>query len=235
MKKGITYLLAGVMMLALLGCAAPKKTGVAGIVDDFFNSSYEYRKERPEWLDGVETEVVTEGKYIASPYQEYEKRVEYAGPIAWSEMHISGRGKIVDFTIRTEDGIVEQKAGRPYPYGYGEDLEFTFVREEVVDGVNCEVYQTFYTEELGGGLRSKETLTATVTQEYYIDMDKKQVVMVYTDLTDQVRKNGIINDIMLNDISLEQAEKNAEEDDHTTYQRLKIYNYNGDIQIEELK
>ena len=235
MKKVFIYLLSGIAALSLAGCAAPKKTGIAGIVDDFFESSYEYQKERSVYQDGVESEIITEGKYIASPYQEYVRVVEPAESGVWSEMYISGRGRMVNYVMKTKDGLAKQKAGRSYPYGYGEDLKFTLAREENVDGVTCEVYQTSYTVEIGGGLRSRETLTAVISQEYYIDTDKKQVVMVYTDLTEQNRKTNIVNEMMMKDISAKEAEKNVEDTEYTAYERVKIYNYNGDIQIEKLK
>ena len=85
----------------------------------------------------------------------------------------------------------------------GETLEL-LDREETLDGVLCDVYRTEYTRQVQDGFRKVD---AAVKQEYYIDREKQQVAMIYTDLS-------------------EVQEGSAE--------TLRIYNYNGDITIEPL-
>ena len=97
-----------------------------------------------------------------------------------------------------------QDSERSYPYGYGEILEFTLDREETLDGVLCDVYRTEYTRQVQDGFRKVD---AAVKQEYYIDREKQQVAMIYTDLS-EVQEGST--------------------------ETLRIYNYNGDIAIEPL-
>ena len=217
MKKLSLFFLTGVMALFLIACGSSEtdeeqqeqpqepKTGIALVVDNLYHSNYEYERRQTTVLNDEEIEIVYQGAYIASPYEEYVKVINAPEEADWTEAYSSGDGDTVESTYRTVNGLETQEGSRSYPYGYGEDLEFTLDREETVDGVLCEVYKTQYTQEVQEGFDKRD---AVVQQEYYIDKEKQQVVMIYTDLTD--------------------IQDNATE-------TLKISNYNGDIQIEPLE
>jgi hypothetical protein len=187
--------------------------------------------------EGNQTTIVYTGKVIASPYQEDIQIEESPAPTMWTESYYEAGSISGKLLLKTEDGIVEQTFWqRDYPYGYGKDLKFTNTGEEVIDGVTCQVYSTQYTETVGGGIRSDETLDASIYQKYYIDPDKQQVVMLYTDLSEYGAANKAINKTVSDDsLSLEEALKLSEAEDNTNNETIKFSNYNGNFTIEPLQ
>ena len=219
MKKTFLLMLAGVMAFSMIACGgtdqeadeqqnqeqvSEEKTGIAAVVDNLYHSNYEYEKTQTTMLGEEEIQVMYQGAYIASPYQEHVKVIEAPDEADWTEAYSSGDGETVESTFRTADGLMTQESERSYPYGYGENLEFTLDREETLDGVLCDVYRTEYTRQVQDGFRKVD---AAVKQEYYIDREKQQVAMIYTDLS-EVQEGST--------------------------ETLRIYNYNGDITIEPL-
>lgn len=234
MKKIFTAMLC-LAAIIIPGCGnSERDTGIEGIVDDFYKSDYEYQLTRKTTGEnGDEIVVVYGGKVIDSPYEEYVKVVEPQEGTLWSECYYTKKGLGGRLVMRTNDEVTEQAlVKREYPYGYGENLKFVADREETVDGVMCEVYKAEYTQTVGGGMRSKETLEAVISQEYYVDKEKKQLTMIYTDLEDLYRKNAIIN-YMIGDssLTLETAQKRADAEDYAANETLKIFNYNGEIEM----
>ena len=160
---------------------------------DRFVTDYTSRTDN---YDGPEGYVNEKGEKVSVPFRISDKD--------WTEAYSSGDGETVESTFRTADGLMTQESERSYPYGYGENLEFTLDREETLDGVLCDVYRTEYTRQVQDGFRKVD---AAVKQEYYIDREKQQVAMIYTDLS-EVQEGST--------------------------ETLRIYNYNGDITIEPL-
>ena len=104
-----------------------EKTGIAAVVDNLYHSNYEYEKTQTTMLGDEEVQVVYQGAYIASPYQEHVKVIEAPDEADWTEAYSSGDGETVESTFRTADGLMTQESERSYPYGYGENLEFTWI------------------------------------------------------------------------------------------------------------
>ena len=255
MRKQL-FCFAMLSMILFTACGAaesvktPKKEGVAGIVEELYHSDYEYEKtvqsigmlSDPDTGEVVEKNaeltVVYRGKVIADPYQEYIQVVSASGPTLWTELYHSEEGFRGKTQIRTDEGIVDQpNFEREYPYGYGQEISYELDREETVDGTLCQVYRAQYTRNIGGEVlrQDAEELEATVTQEYYIDKEKKQPVMIVTDLEDLSRKNAMANDMQMNQVSLEEAEKRAAEEDYRPTETLKIFRYQETIEISPLE
>ncbi len=238
-------IIVGMCLATLLvsGCGSSRKEGgIESIVNDFYEGNYEYELKRTTASEkGEEIVVVYEGKVIASPYEEYVKVKEMTGSdesMLWTECYYSKKGFLGGkLVMQTADQVAYQSFfKRDYPYGYGEKLEFVLEREEEVDGTECEVYKTEYTQKVGGGLRSKESLEAVITQEYYVDKEEQRLVMIYTDLEDLYRKNAIVNSMIGDEgLTLERAKKRAEGENHKASETLKIYNYNGKIEMTVLE
>ena len=61
-----------------------EKTGIAAVVDNLYHSNYEYEKTQTTMLGDEEIQVVYQGAYIASPYQEYVKVIEAPDEADWT-------------------------------------------------------------------------------------------------------------------------------------------------------
>ena len=212
---------------------------VADIVNEFHNSNYEYVKTS---VSGVNDDVlsVLEGRVIADPYEEYYRvSDDFSADSVLQEAYISGTGP--NYTIQAKDSsgnMVAQQNVQPSPrYGYGQDLSFTFDRNETIDSTACEVYKTEYQDTAGGeaNLPNTEEIAFPIRQEYYINPESRQVVRVDTDLEDRTRANEIIMLMQNQNLSLEEAEEQVENRDLSSGEILEVSHIGDDIQIDPLQ
>ena len=118
---------------------------------------------------------------------------------------------MVDALLRTETGWRTTKLQRERPYGYGETL--TVLDEngkDTIDGTPVQVVKTRYTTDLAVP-QSDVVLTADINQTYYIDTETQQLVRIVTDLTDLNRETQMLNDIMANGVTPDEAEANLKD------------------------
>ena len=204
-------------------------------LDRFYNGSYEYLNSTIDPETGTAVTVMS-GKRISSPYTEYVKVVE-PGDSVWSEAYFHGDGDEIEAILNTEDGYVTQQAKRGYPYGYGEELEFTEPEKEQLGDVECDVYETEYTVDLAEQMNEdageeviSEPLTAVVTQKYYVDPEKDELIRVVTDLSDQTAKTEASVFMMSQGLSAEEALEKTSGDQ--LQELIEITAYDDDLSIE---
>lgn len=228
-----------------------KKEGIAGVVQELYASDYEFQKTEIRYMDLLDekgevtgeqglVKTVYEGKTCGSPLESYMKVVEQSQESAWEERYVLESKDKVQMTTKTKEGeIFSQELGTGfeyawrYPYGYGKELEFKKIREETVDGVLCDVYETQYRETVP--VDEKETLEAAVYQEYFIDREKQQVVMIYTDLQDLYDKKAAVSCHFRQDVSVKKAVEQTKGKAEGASDQFRILNYNGDIDIEPIQ
>lgn len=111
-------------------------------------------------------------------------------------------------------------------------------REEEFSNISCDVYKAEYTKDLAAEMNENagqeviaEPLTAVISQEYYVDSEKEQLICIVTDLTDLYTKNNLAIKLMSGNLTLEEAE---EETDATplTKETFKILSYDDHISID---
>lgn len=234
MKKSI-FIGMTFVVLVCAGChSASQEKSVESIVSEFYKADYEYRKVDTYFQGDTElSSTVTEGKVLHSPYKEYIKIIESPVQTLWDEMYLSGNGKIVDVKIHVDNEWQDTKMSREYPYGYGENLQFVYEREENADNRKIEVYAAEYTVDVSKNFRLEEELKATVTQEYFLEKDSNTLIQIDTNLTDLNEKLFIANDISANGTTLDTAQNNMEKETGLSeVVTLEIFNGNGDILIE---
>ena len=204
-------------------------------LDRFYNGSYEYLNSTIDPETGTAVTVMS-GKRISSPYTEYVKVVE-PGDSVWSEAYFHGDGDEIEAILNTEDGYVTQQTKRGYPYGYGEELEFTEPEKEQLGDVECDVYETEYTVDLAEQMNEdageeviSEPLTAVVTQKYYVDPGKDELIRVVTDLSDQTAKTEASVFMMSQGLSAEEALEKTSGDQ--LQELIEITAYDDDLSIE---
>ena len=251
--RSVMAVLALSLALACIACGAEEeKEGVAGIVQELYESDYEFQKTESRYLEFLDAEgeligeegLVTtayEGKVCADPLEQYMRVVEESGESAWSERYLVEDGSGMTVSTRDAGGeIVTQKLGKAfpdfpwkYPYGYGKGLTFTRDREEELDGILCDVYTAEYEETVSFGDRA--SLEATVFQEYYIDQERQQVVMIRTDLEDYYAKEAALYYANAQGITAEEAFSKTAEAGAGAEDIYRIFHYNEDIEIEPLR
>lgn len=228
-----------IVLFSACGNTEGENADIEKIVNNLYQSDYEYIKTITSIsLENKKEKIVLIGKVKNDPYEEYVYVDKSSEPSLIKETYYNGEGLTGKIQIKTNDGNVTEQPNydRSYPYGYGEQLIFIFDRIENVNGVNCNVYKTEYHQMIGGDIFRLNTpeIDATISQEYYIDMDNHIVVKIYTDLTDFSRASYIVNYIFSNDVSLREAENKAQNIDFKEIEILEI-NYNDSIEISPLK
>ena len=216
----------------------PLNDNVPGWLESFYNSDYEYRKSTIVLENDIEdTIAVVEGKVEASPYKEYVKIVEPAES-SWSEVWFYGDGEDVTAILNIENDYVLQNTRRFYPYGYGSNLSLSKDRTEEYNGIPCDVYTAEYTVNLTGQINQKsgeaiitEPITAVVSQEYYVDPKKDQLLCMITDSSDRQEKTEIANRVMNDNITVEEAQKVVSVDE-VTKEKMEILSYDDSISID---
>ena len=240
-KKICLCIIFSVTLLGVSSCSNNKnQEEIANIVQEFHNSNYEYIKTS---ITGANDDVTSiyYGKLIANPYEEYVHIDDkFSDSFIVQEMYYYENADGFIVQTKNADGsiVVQENINPPYPYyGYNKDLSFTFDRKETVDGVECDVYKTEYKDTVGGEPDRPNTvpIEVIIPQEYYINMDQKQVVRVDTDLRDLSKANGIINIMQSQGVSLETAKENASNLNFSNKEILEVFNVNGNIQIESLQ
>ena len=247
-KKCAAMLIAGMaLLLTACGGKAPETdtVGTAGAqdkipawLDKFYNGSYEYVDSTVDLETGDAVAVIS-GRRVSSPYVEHVKVLE-PGDSLWSEAYFYGDGDGVKALLDTDSGYVEQKTQRGYPYGYGEELEFADPEKEMLGEVECDVYETEYTVDLAEKMNGdageeviKEPLTAVVTQKYYVDPEKDELIRVVTDLTDQTAKTEASVLMMSQGLSAEEALEKTSGDQIQEILEIKAYDSGMSIEIPE--
>lgn len=209
--------------------------GIPGWLDDFYNGNYEYTQSRID-LETKETVSVMSGKITSSPYVQYVKVLEPQDSL-WSEAYYYGNGEDIEALIKTDSGYVTQQQKRGYPYGYGEELIFSDPKKETLDNIECDVYETEYTVDLAEAVKEDagkegdgESLTAVVSQKYYVDPKNEKLIRVVTELTDLTAKTEASTFMAANGVSSEEAmEQISGEQIHEI---LEITAYDDDLSIE---
>ena len=248
-KRYMSMILAGLaLFLTACGSQAPETNSsddpsegadvqaeLPAWLDKFYNGSYEYLNSTIDPETGTAVTVMS-GKRISSPYIEYVKVVE-PGDSVWSEAYFHGDGDEIEAILNTEDGYVTQQTKRGYPYGYGEELEFTEPEKEQLGDVECDVYETEYTVDLAEQMNEdageeviSEPLTAVVTQKYYVDPGKDELIRVVTDLSDQTAKTEASVFMMSQGLSAEEALEETSGDQ--LQELIEITAYDDDLSIE---
>ena len=248
-KRYMSMILAGLaLFLTACGSQAPETNSPDDLsegadvqaelpawLDKFYNGSYEYLNSTIDPETGTAVTVMS-GKRISSPYTEYVKVVE-PGDSVWSEAYFHGDGDEIEAILNTEDGYVTQQTKRGYPYGYGEELEFTEPEKEQLGDVECDVYETEYTVDLAEQMNEdageeviSEPLTAVVTQKYYVDPGKDELIRVVTDLSDQTAKTEASVFMMSQGLSAEEALEKTSGDQ--LQELIEITAYDDDLSIE---
>lgn len=248
-KRYMSMILAGLaLFLTACGSQAPETNSpddssegadvqaeLPAWLDKFYNGSYEYLNSTIDPETGTAVTVMS-GKRISSPYTEYVKVVE-PGDSVWSEAYFHGDGDEIEAILNTEDGYVTQQTKRGYPYGYGEELEFTEPEKEQLGDVECDVYETEYTVDLAEQMNEdageeviSEPLTAVVTQKYYVDPGKDELIRVVTDLSDQTAKTEASVFMMSQGLSAKEALEKTSGDQ--LQELIEITAYDDDLSIE---
>mgnify|MGYP003289703247 CR=1 FL=1 len=187
----------------------------------YTNISYSYDDS-----DNVINKVVMEGTYQADPYEEHVKVIEAEDNI-WDEAIYSGKGEVINVKLHTDSGWIDAKAAKSVPYGYGENLKFTYIGDkELINEMVCELYETEYTVNVAEQFANlKEELNAKISQKYYFRKDLDTFLRIETDLTDYRVKTAIVNDMAANGTSLEEATKNAENADSNKFIEIMEINF----------
>lgn len=196
MKKIIATILLCCGIVILPACSKPEtaETDIPQWLSEFYDSDYEYTmSEIILENDNEKVSYKAEGKVIASPYKEYEKILEPDDSL-WSEAYYYESGRTVNSVINTtSQGYVRQQdIEHPYPRGYGEKLEFSENGVEKYQETECDVYLAEYSVEIdnmdSGKSEKDGSVTASVSQKYYVDSEKEELVCMITDLTDLYEK-----------------------------------------------
>lgn len=252
----IIFLIA-VIGIVITGCASgseqrqEKKEGVAGIVQDLYESDYEFRKTETRYVDLVDDEgnltdkkglvtTVYEGQVRANPLESRMKVIEETQRGAWEERYVVEKDDSVQMVTKDWEGkTLTMEMGRGfdyawrYPYGYGKDLTFEKKGQEKVGEIMCDVYITSYCEEVSE--KEKGVLEAEIFQEYYIDPLENRIVMIYTDLSDFYDKTVAMEYSSKYDVSLEEAAGAVAGTAKGAEDCLEINRYREDIEIEPLE
>lgn len=196
MKKVIAVILLCFSILILPACSKinTAESDIPQWLSGFYDSDYEYTKS--EIILENNTEEISykaEGKVIVSPYKEYEKILEPDDSL-WTVAYYYEFGSTVNSVINTvSQGYVHQRdIQRPYPRGYGENLKFTENDTEKYQDTQCDVYFAEYSIKIdstdSGKSDNDESITASISQKYYVDPEKEELVCMITDLTDLYEK-----------------------------------------------
>ena len=208
-------------------------------LEEFYTASYEYRITNIVSDEGTEQELpILEGKRINSPYRQYEKYINPLGLQAQSESYSYGDGEMVNTIVRNVQGDwTKQESKHDYPYGYGEDLEFTEGGTVDYNDIICDVYTTEYTGDMAEIMNSyaeeeviTEPLTAVIEQEYYVDQDTEQLVCMITDITDMNRKQQIAVFMVSKGITAKEAEQYC--DTGQIREKMEILSYDDSMTID---
>ena len=226
MKKLITTVLLCISIVVLLACSSieESESDIPQWLANFYDSDYEYSKSEIILKNNnEETSYKAEGKVIASPYKEYEKILEPTDSL-WTEAYYYESGSTVNAVINTtSQGYVrQQNVQHPYPRGYGEKLQFSESSTGKYQGIECDVYLAEYSIEIDDMESDKETndteIIASVSQKYYVDSEKDELVCIVTDLTDLYEKR---------DRGIQEQEDSAQ-----ILEVMEITSYDSTISIE---
>lgn len=226
-------------LFLLSGCQAQEdseSSRIEAAISDFYQADYDYDEAWEKYDDenNVTSTVVFRGQVYDSPYKQHVDVVSVSsGENLYDELYYYTDITTTRALFFTADGWVKQLGTRPRPHGYGVALEYTFVREDMLDGRAIEVYTSSYTVDIGKKYGFEEVVNATISQEYYLDKSEGILVKIITDLSDQNRSVAIANDMSVNGSSLEQAEQNyANSAQEGERHILLIYNYGNPTPFE---
>ena len=248
-KKWLCLSVIGALLLAGCGQETPPEAGsgepekpdgavqqlpddtldASAIVSDFFDTSYAYEKTTEETLaddPGTPTPLVTKGKIIPSPYREYQMTDDI-------EVFYEGDDELV--TVMTRRGVnwVRTEEYRQYHFGFGQkDMTFTEIARQETTGQSSRTFTASYTETLTSLDNKDLSLTAEISQMYFIDPDTKQVTRIETDLSDYTQKQLMLIDMADNGTS--EADAAAKVADVTKREIMNITAYGDDVVIEPM-
>ena len=206
MKKYTIYIILLISIISFSGCRLSKSEDMFfSVFDELYASDFSYIKSDTLSVDNEQITYIYNGEVTSNPYTEHVS-VEQ-GEALWQEIYYSGEGEYVNAKISVDGEWQEQKTKREFFYGYGEDIRIVSESETTLDGIECVVYYTEYTEVLG----DDNALEADIIQEYYIEKESGKLCRIVTDITELQRMIYIANDMSANGTALEEAVKNADE------------------------
>lgn len=212
MKVLVSLLL--VILLQLCSCGISKDNTIASAWDELHNSNFSYVETQIS-LDehGNTTRLVIEGECTTEPYIVTQEIVE--GDVIWSESYIykvddaykcvlMQNGVWQEAEVAQDDPIFEGYEGR-------NSIKILSKEEKSLDGISYDVYKTEYETIVGEEYELEETVTATVSQEYYMNKDTGKIERINTDSSNLVRAYRIAAYMYMNDETIEDAAKRADE------------------------
>lgn len=244
-RKKLLILFAVSCVIFLPGCSGQEteqtqESQRPAWLEEFYTANYEYRISNIIGEEGAEEETpIIEGKRTYSPYKEYAKDIQPGGPMVWSEMYSYEEGDKVSNIVKSIQGYwVKQETEMSYPYGYGEDLEFTKSGTADYNNIVCDVYTTEYTVDMAEVMNSyageeliADPVTAVVPQEYYVNPDTNQLVCIITDITDKNSKQSVVTFMANQGLTLEEATE-QHGDTERFKKKLEILSYDDSMTID---
>lgn len=236
MKKITLFIVLSMVSLFFVGCGSDssKNKKFNTIIENFRNGNYEYTSKGYSIESGQGKKYLYEmqGKLIADPYQQYE-----IGEM--EEVYVYEKdGKIFeDMRLSTSDGEIKSisfESDKGSDLYIRENLEFTYLRDEIVDNSKLSVFSSEYEKtNVIAGKDRKISLPSKIKLEYYVDLEKEVVKKIVVDLSDS-EKVDQIGRLMLEGKSEKDAKKLVDNCDESSIMKvdIDIHNFDGDIVIE---
>lgn len=208
----IRNMLVFLFSVTLLCSCATKPTAertIQDAVDDFYQADYNYTKEsnRYDSAGNVTSSSIQTGSVVNSPYKEHILVLDK--PSILDEMYIYEEHGKITANISTTNGWVQQTIKRSRPYGYDNDLEYTYLKDETLNDRSVALYTTSYFLDIGKIYDLSEDLQAEISQTYYLDKEDGTLVQIVTDLSDHNYKLSIAIYMSLDGESYDDATKKA--------------------------
>lgn len=207
MKKIVAIILLFILT-SVTGCAS-KKGILFSKYEDLYSSNFSFVEMHTRFKEGVgEYQYGYEGEFIAEPYEKH--LVVVCGESQWSEL----RTYISDAKLKGEmkigDTWQEVSVGNDKFTGYNEreSIHVVSMKTEELDGRSYDVYDTEYIVKAG------KDLEGIVKQQYYVSKETGKIAKIISDITEEDVINSINILMQVNEISLEEAEKMVNRDEH---------------------
>ncbi len=211
---------------------------MSNLLSEFYKSDYEYTKTTIVQASDYESKSVYLGQVFNNPYKEHILLTESSDygikPEIESETKLSAVPEIYyyeenpdEFTARiiNEKGEFEQfDIERVYPFGYGENINFTKLDDTVLEDKPVYAFQGEFTVDIGELYDLDSVLNSNVSQIYYVSKDTLQLVRIASDLTDYNVNINIATKAVFQGTSVEVEKANYTQTNESLKQVLDIYN-----------
>ncbi len=206
------------------------------LLSEFYKTDYEYTKTTTVQTSDYESKSVYIGQVFNNPYKEHIVLVESSDygikPETDSGTKLSTDPEIyyyeekpdeITAKIINEKGEFEQfDVERIYPFGYGEDINFTKLEDTLLEDKPVYVFQGEFTVDIGDLYDLDSELNSNVSQIYYVSKDTQQLVRIESDLTDYNVNNIIASKAVLQGTSVEVEKANYTQTNESLKQVLDI-------------